>query len=327
MDRGKKVLKSSRIVQRLITDRHNAGLFTNLQTHELMLADSVRVQTYRDAFRRQIAGGSVVLDLGTGTGLLSLLCAAQQPKKIYALDHSDLIEVAQTIAAANGVDIIEFVRANSRTFTPPEKVDVIIHEQLGTGLFDENMLTNLLDLKKRVLKRGGTILPGRFELFMEPVTLKPDYVFPPIADIRIEGVDLSCLRDLPALERYRLSDYRLNPHDARMAVSRFIGEPKPYLAFDLNVIDSESDIQKTVDVERRATTDGPLDAYCFYFRVVFDDQVAFDTSPLSRYTHWGNRLYRADSSQCRSGDTLAYRVEMNPLTDARFWRVGPIEVG
>ena len=317
---AKELLRSSRLAKNLIADRHNSGLFTNLRAHEVMLSDRVRVEAYREGLRRNITPGSVVVDLGTGSGILSLLAAAQRPRIIYAIDHSNFIEIARTIAGRNAGVPIEFVHANSRTFNPPEPVDFIVHEQLGTGLFDENLLTNLLDLKARILKPGGKILPGRFDVFIEPAVLKPEYVVPHIADIQLEGIDLSFLRDVSTLEPYRLADYHLNPHDARVAVSHFLGRAEPCFTVDLNAAGS-IDLPSSVSVQREVTESGPLDAYCMYFRAAFDEKTAFDTSPLSRYTHWGNWLFRADSRPCRVGGQLSYRVDIAPLTDARQWRV------
>ena len=85
--------------------------------------------------------------LGTRTGLFALFAAECSPKKVYALDHSDFIEIARDLAVRNGHREIEFVKQHSRDFNPPERVDVIVHEQMGGTLFDENMIENLRDLK------------------------------------------------------------------------------------------------------------------------------------------------------------------------------------
>ncbi len=106
------------------------------------------------------------------------ILAARQGTKVYAIDHSDFIHVAEQIAKHNGIDNIQFLKMNSREFTCPEKADYILHEQIGDDLFDENMIVNLLDLKQRALKDNGVIFPGRFELFLEPVALKNDYPVP-----------------------------------------------------------------------------------------------------------------------------------------------------
>ena len=89
-------VKSNASLFSLVYDLANAGEFSDLFEHEKMLADSVRVDTYAEAIRRQIRPGHVVVDLGTGSGVLAML-AARQGAKVYAIDHSDFIGVAEKI--------------------------------------------------------------------------------------------------------------------------------------------------------------------------------------------------------------------------------------
>jgi protein arginine N-methyltransferase 1 len=132
----KKLLKSSKAFRAL----SNADEFSDLYEHEKMLADAIRMNCYRDAIKRYVRPEDVIVDLGTGTGILSFFAAQQKPKKIYAIDHSDFINVARRIAEHNNINNIQFVKTNSRNFTPSEKIDVILHEQIDDNLFDENMI-------------------------------------------------------------------------------------------------------------------------------------------------------------------------------------------
>ena len=167
---GASKLASSDRLMSVVYDLMNETNFAGLSEHEEMLSDSVRVDAYHQGIHRNVNEGDVVLDLGTGTGLLAFMAAKAGASKVYAVEHSDFIDVAREIAKDNDIANIEFVQANSREFTPPEKVDVVLHEQMGDELFNENMLENLLDLRNRVLAPGGRILPARFQLFVEPVS-------------------------------------------------------------------------------------------------------------------------------------------------------------
>lgn len=313
----KKLLKSSKTVRNLLYDIENSSGFTSLYEHEKMIADAVRVDHYREAIQRHVKPGDVVVDLGTGTGILSLFAAQQNPGKVYAIDHSDFIEVARRIAENNGLHNIEFVKTNSRNFAPPEKVDIILHEQLGDDLFNENMIENLLELKKRILKDSGEILPGKFELFLEPVSLKQEYRIPFIWEKKIHGLDFGFLMDYPEIGKYKKEGYRfrnINPD----AFGYFLCEPSPVLAVDLN---NAQDIPRTVEVARRVTRDGTLDGLCLYFRVIFDETNNFDTSPLSTKTHWGNRLFRVETRDCAADEDLVFTLSMDDIADADTWSV------
>ena len=128
-------------------DLMNDENFAGLETHEEMLSDRVRVEAYHRGIHRHVAKGDVVVDLGTGTGLLAFMASRAGAKTVYAVEHSDFIDLAREIAEYNGFTNIEFIRANSREFTPPEPIDVVLHEQMGDELFNENMLENVLDLE------------------------------------------------------------------------------------------------------------------------------------------------------------------------------------
>jgi len=319
---AKRTLKSNQTIRNLITDVDNSTNFTRLEVHEEMIADAVRVNSYHDAIRRHVRTGDTVVDLGTGTGILAMFAAQQGADRVYALDHSPFIEVARRIAASNGIQNVTFVQANSRDFALEERVDLVIHEQMGDALFEENMVINLLDLKRRILKPGGRILPGRFDLFIEPIELVPQHRLPYIWEQQLHGLDFTSLHDEPLLDRYRTSRYEyfnVDPH----AVDHFLGEPAPVLSFDLNEMSSD-DITHGVETKHTVTRSGRLDGLCVYFRVRFDETLAFDTSPLSERTHWTNRVLRVPSRKYREGDCIAVRVTMPEHGNMDTWRV---EVG
>jgi protein arginine N-methyltransferase 1 len=315
-----KLVKSSKACQTLLLAVKNDEEFSDLHEHEKMIADSVRVTSYHNAIKRHIKPGDVVLDLGTGTGILSFFAAQQKPRKIYAIDHSDFIEVAQRIAAYNNIDNIQFVRINSRDFVPEEKIDVILHEQIGDDLFNENMVENLLDLKRRVLKETGHIVPGRFELFLEPVSIKKDFKVPFLWENRVDGVDFGFLRQESEFARFKRAGYDLKWLEPG-TLNYFLCKPKAILAFDLNEVKAQSDIPQSIEASKTVVHSGEMDGLCFYFRVIFDEDMKFDTSPLNTKTHWGNHLFRIESSHFEIGSQISFKLTMEDILDIRTWSV------
>jgi protein arginine N-methyltransferase 1 len=81
----------------LTYDDVNSSMFANFREHDRMLADNVRLDPYYRAISKYVGKGDVVVDIGTGTGILSFFAAQQGPKKIYAIDHSSIIDVAKTV--------------------------------------------------------------------------------------------------------------------------------------------------------------------------------------------------------------------------------------
>lgn len=319
-------MMSSRLLRNAISDAENSGEFTNVYEHEKMLADEVRTEAYRRAIEKHIKPGDVVLDLGTGSGILSLFASRSGPKIIYAVDHSDFIDVAREIARRNGVNNIEFVKMNSRQFTPREKVDVILHEQIGDDLFDENMVENILDLKSRILKPGGRIVPGRFELFLEPVVLKRPFRVPFLWDIELDGVDLGFLEDSEVIKTYKPPRYMFRAVPPG-AVESFLCAPEPLLSVDLNRMTSADEIPTSYTVSRAVQHSGTMEGFYVYFRASFDDEVSFGTSPVNPALNWGNRLFRTKLLVLSEGDTIAYTVNMPNLVDARTWVIDFRRIG
>jgi type I protein arginine methyltransferase len=70
-----------------------------------MLQDTVRTSTYASFILKNptLFSGATVLDVGCGTGILSLFAARAGAKHVYAVDASDIAEKARKIVQANGL--------------------------------------------------------------------------------------------------------------------------------------------------------------------------------------------------------------------------------
>lgn len=317
---GANRVASSERLMSLVYDNMNEANFAGISHHEEMLSDTVRIDAYHRGIRRAVAPGDVVLDLGTGTGVLAFMASRAGAAKVYAVEHSEFIEVAREIGRRNGFTNIEFVQANSREFTPSEPVDVVLHEQMGDELFNENMIENVLDLRDRVLARGGRVLPAKFRLFMEPVSMRPDMRVRRFHNIELpDGIDLAAMEGSVALAPYeteRFEQFWARPG----SVAATIGTPRPVIEFDLATLDGPDALPRHHELERVATSDAIVDGVCVWFEAEFDDSTILTTSPLAPNTSWQNRMYRLDR-EIPQGETLALTVEMERLVDASTWSV------
>lgn len=144
-----------------------------------MLADVVRNEAYRHALLRAVQPGDAVLDVGAGTGVLSLFAAAAGARRVYAVERA---RVAQ-IQAVRSVRAIEVIRADILRARLPEKVDVLVSEWMGAYGVDENLLLPTLIARDRWLAPGGLIVPGRVTAWLAPVEPAPGLV--PVAGGRM----------------------------------------------------------------------------------------------------------------------------------------------
>lgn len=145
-----------------------SGYFSKLGAHLTMLSDQRRVEFYENSLKKAIIPDeSVVLDIGTGTGILAMLAARCGAKKVYAIECGDIINIAKKIVAENGFeDKIEFVRGLSNEVELPEKVDIVVTETMGFTGLEENIEEILNDAKTRFGHEGTVLIPSKLNVFI-----------------------------------------------------------------------------------------------------------------------------------------------------------------
>ncbi len=138
--------------------------------HRQYLSDEVRVAAFRRAIHEVVKPGDVVGDLGAGTGILSLLACQAGAARVYALESGGMIEVARSLAQANGFqDRVTFIPGHSLHVDLPEKVDVVVADQIGRFGFEAGVVDFFTDARRRFLKPNGTLIPSRIDMMVAPV--------------------------------------------------------------------------------------------------------------------------------------------------------------
>jgi len=146
--------------------------YAKMYIHYEMIKDKTRCNAYRDAILQNKVDfeDKVVLDLGCGTGILSIFCVQAGAKKVYAVDASDIANVARQIVELNGhSDKIEVIKGKMEEINLPEKVDVIVSEWMGLFLLFESMLESVIYARNKWLKEGGKLYPSRARLHIAPI--------------------------------------------------------------------------------------------------------------------------------------------------------------
>jgi hypothetical protein len=141
-----------------------------LDEHRQYLSDTARIAAFRRAIEEVVKPGDVVLDLGAGTGILGLMACRAGAGRVYAIDEGPIIGLARDIARANGFhDRIRHVRGLSTRVTLPERVDVVVADQIGRFGFEAGLLEYFADARERFLKPGGATIPRAITLLVAPV--------------------------------------------------------------------------------------------------------------------------------------------------------------
>jgi protein arginine N-methyltransferase 1 len=148
----------------------------DLSDYGLMMGDRRRLGAYVTALRRLVKPGDVVVEIGTGPGILAVLACQLGARRVFAIEPNDVIQVARAIAAANGfADRVECIQALSTRVTLPERADVIVSDLRDVmPLFGEH-IASIVDARTRLLAPGGVLIPHHDTLWAAVVSASEVY--------------------------------------------------------------------------------------------------------------------------------------------------------
>lgn len=153
---------------------HAASGFDDPRLHVAMLDDRGRTAAFLQAIAASVRPDDVVLDLGAGTGVLSVAAARAGARRVYAVERGAMARHAREIAAKNGfADRVEVIQAPSTAVVLPERATLVISETLGDDPFEEGILESLHDARERLTTPDARVLPRRVTLGVRVVELPP----------------------------------------------------------------------------------------------------------------------------------------------------------
>lgn len=119
----------------------------------------------------------VVLDVGCGTGILSLFAARAGARLVLAVDCADIAQLAaQVIEKNHFAHVIKVFQAKIEDVElPVTHVDVIISEWMGYCLLFESMLDSVLFARDKWLRPGGLLMPDHCALFMSGIACRDQH--------------------------------------------------------------------------------------------------------------------------------------------------------
>ncbi|OLE71907.1 MAG: hypothetical protein AUI36_01930, partial [Cyanobacteria bacterium 13_1_40CM_2_61_4] len=233
-----------------------------------MIADQGRMGAYSRALQRSIAHGSTVLDIGAGTGILSLLACQYGARKVYAVEPSSAIAIAEEAARANGfADRMECIQALSTDIRLPQKADVIISDLRGVLPLFQQHLPSIVDARSRLLQPGGNLIPKRDVLWAAVVETPRSYdqLMKPWER---ERFDLN----MAAASQIVKNVWK----EGRVTPDQLLTKPYRWATIDYLTVESpDVSGEMTFQVERPGTGHG----FVLWFDAVLEEGIGFSNAP------------------------------------------------
>jgi len=140
------------------------------------LIDERRTLAFQSAIYNTVRAGDVVVDMGTGSGILAMLAAKAGAKKVYAIEYDENnIRTLENTFKLNGfADKIEVVAGDVTKVSLPEQIDVIIGEMIATGLIEELQVYAMNNILKYANKDCRVVLE-KYDVYVELVQNQEEY--------------------------------------------------------------------------------------------------------------------------------------------------------
>ncbi|XP_037055398.1 protein arginine N-methyltransferase 2 isoform X2 [Peromyscus leucopus] len=209
--------------------------YGTLKLHLEMLADQPRTTKYHSVIlqNKESLKDKVILDVGCGTGIISLFCAHHaRPKAVYAVEASEMAQHTGQLVLQNGfADTITVFQQKVEDVVLPEKVDVLVSEWMGTCLLFEFMIESILYARDAWLKEDGVIWPTTAALHLVPCSADKDYHSKVLFWDNAYEFNLSALKSLAIKEFFSKpkSNHILKPEDC-------LSEPCTILQLDMRTV-------------------------------------------------------------------------------------------
>lgn len=285
-------------------------LYASMRSHKVMLEDMARMEAYHSAIfknKSEMIADKVVLDVGTGTGVLAVWAANAGAKRVYAVDASNAAGLARRLVQSEEVsDVVTVLHSKVEEVQIPEPVDVIVSEWMGSLLVKESMFDSVAYARDKWLRPGGLLLPSHATILLGLYTPTSDYDHTHFVRAKLEKEKAEWDETVTNLQRLDV-DYSgftaelvqdLSDHFLRNAIrvnylspDHLASEPQRVLEFDCATVDPAALVQFSKEFQFTVTKHAEIRGFLGWFTTDFPNGVVLDTGPGPIYTHWGQQLY------------------------------------
>jgi protein arginine N-methyltransferase 1 len=241
----------------------------DLDEHRTYLTDPHRLAAYTQALADLVGPDTVVADLASGTGILGILACRAGAARVYAIEQETIASLARRIADASGFgDRITIVNSPSRLARLPELADLAVCDQIGSFGVNAGILDLAVDAHRKFLRRGGTFVPSRLELFLAPAEDQRGRAR--LRFWRQQPAGLDCSVAAEAVEN--------TCRHARFERAQLLAQPERGALIDLT---AQVSLPLRLSMTARIERDGTLDGLAGWFDASLSAAASMTNSPLA----------------------------------------------
>ncbi|HYD32320.1 MAG TPA: tetratricopeptide repeat protein [Azospirillaceae bacterium] len=266
--------------------------------HLPMINDHERNEAYLKAVERAVTPDAVVLEIGTGSGIVAMMAARAGAKHVYTCEvNTALARVARATVARNGLsDRVTVIPKLSTQMEVggdlPEKADVFVSELINIGMLAPNMLAVLQHARANLVKPGARIIPAASTVY--GMLVQADEL------ARLNPVREICGFDMSTFDIFRSPGYIQIDLGADEHVR--LSEDFAALEFDFTRAMAERDSRI---LEIKATAEGLCHGVAFWFDLHMDEEVVYASASRKRANHWKQAMHFFDEPiPVKAGDTI-----------------------
>lgn len=309
--------------------------YSYLYHQKQMLMDHNRMKAYYTAItgNREQFAGKVVLDIGTGSGVLAIWAAQAGASKVFAVEYTSMADHARKLVAENGLsDVVEVIQSSVEELQLPCQVDIIVSEWMGYILLRESMLDSVIRARNKWLKPGGAMYPSHATMYFGAISYEDDR-HGKYSELQSSMFDWKTFSEqMKSMYHVDMSTltapYKKEQEDyyiysglwTELRSEHLIGQPAVIKRLDLHTCtlkDSEGvdEIIFNIEVPFPITVSGFAGWFTVHFNGSTENpathRVLLSTGPEAGYTHWGQQVfYLKNAIDCSAGTTLAGTVSM-----------------
>ncbi|CAF1031280.1 unnamed protein product [Didymodactylos carnosus] len=314
-------------------DRTYFESYDNFQVHELMLRDRARVSAYYDAMmkNKHLFQDKIVLDVGSGTGILSMFAAKAGAKRVYGVDACpNICKIANELVKYNRLqDVVQIINKQIEHVELDDYVDIIISEWMGFYLLHESMVESIIyardnflrpppspdivdDDDEGNLKQSGIIFPSHAYLYCAPFV--DDKVRCEKQTMWMDYFDL----DLKPLLKYIPNSSLTECVIQTIETQQLVHDQQLIYSIDLKTIKHDDIKQIKSYCEYYIEEDCIISGFAFWFDCYFSSNnsnilhsVVLSTSPSAQKTHWQQTLvFLKENIYPVNGDVIPVHVKL-----------------